>query len=85
MDGAEVPADAGMQAIVRSTILRLVDQTPGVVDRVVVREHCPGAGTGDMEHAVDLLLREGMLELPSWATTPARSVGSTSPSSAEPT
>jgi hypothetical protein len=35
LDGAE-SRDVGMQTLVRSTILRLVDQTPGVVDPAAV-------------------------------------------------
>ena len=61
----EPSVDLGMQGLIRSMILRLVDRTPGVIDPAVVRNQCPGAGSQDIQRAMEALVTEGLIVLQS--------------------
>jgi hypothetical protein len=61
----ERSVDLGMQRLIRSTILRLIDRTPGVIDPAVVRNQCPGADSRDIQRAMELLVTDGLIALPS--------------------
>jgi hypothetical protein len=61
----ERSVDLGMQSLIRSMILRLVDRTPGVIDPAVVRNQCPGVDSLDIERATELLVKEGLIAVQS--------------------